>query len=220
VLTATDVLVHSVLLVVSGPQAIEWQDVRVTDSTLRFALLKDDRVTLRRRPHHLREVNPDGSDGGVIATIDDGMFHGEASTVFYADPEMTRPMFGFAGSIMKEDFEVVDDTGVVLGSFRKMWKKSVLRSTWELTTSDGLTGVGRERSRAAAIARRVSDDIPFLVAHFDFVTDDGGVIFSSVRRRTLRREYDLSAPALPDGRRLDWRMAAAVGAALEIVQSR
>jgi hypothetical protein len=148
------------------------------------------------------------------------MLHGTSSQVFYADPEATRPMFGFAGSIMREDFEVVDDTGVVLGSFRKAWKASFLRSTWELTTSDGLTATGRERNAAAALARRLSDDIPFLVVHFDFVTSDGSLVFSSVRRRTLRDEYELTVPTLPDGRRLDWRVAASLGAVLEIIQSR
>lgn len=186
------------------------------DSTLRF-VLREDRPLLSMA-HELCEVLPDGSDGGVIAYVRMGMLHGEAGTVFYADEERTRPMFGFAGSVMRDQYDVTDDTGLVLGSFRRDWKASFLRSTWHLTTSDGLTAVGQERSRSAALMRRLSDDIPVLV-HFDFVTSDGQTVFTSVRRRTLRSECELSAPTLPDGRQLDWRVAAALGAVLETAQT-
>lgn len=187
-------------------------------STLRF-VLRENRLLLSQ-VHELREVGPDGSDGDVVALVRPGMLNGTSSNVFYADPEMTRPMFGFTGRVMREQFEIFDDNGVVLGSFRKAWKSSVLRSTWDLRSATGIAAVGRERSRSAALARRFVDDIPFLVVHFDFVTSDGHTAFSSVRRRTLRREYDLSVPALPDGRRLDWRVAVAMGAALDMIQMR
>jgi hypothetical protein len=202
-----------------GPQAIQWQDVGVPD-TLRFVLIEVNRLTLKRQAHELRAVGPDGSDGDVIAMVRAGMLLGKSATVFYRDAAMREPMFGFAGGVVREDFEVIDTLGTVLGSFNKVWKKSVLRSTWNLTTPQGLTAIGRERSRPAALLRRLSDDVPFLVVHFDFVTDDGHTVLSSVRRRTIRREYELSVPALPDGRQLDWRVAAAMGAALAVVQTR
>ena len=191
----------------------------MTDSTLRFVLIETNRLSLKRTAHQLCEVRPDGSDGDAIAMIRTGLLRGEAGTVFYADAAMTEPMFGFAGGVMREDFDVTDAAGTVIGSFSKAWKKSVLRSTWNLSTSDGLSAVGRERSQATAILRRLSDDVPFLVTHFDFVTDDGHLVFSSVRRRTIRREYELTIPALPDGRQLDWRVATAMGAALSTIQS-
>lgn len=191
-----------------------------TDPTLRFVLTETNRLSLRRRAHELREVRPDGSDGDVIAVARLGMLAGESGTVFYGDAEMTQPLFGFEGGILREDFDVMDAAGVVLGSFDKAWKKSVLRSTWNLSTTDGLTAVGQERSRATALLRRVSDDIPFLVAHFDFETSDGHLVLSSVRRRTIRGEYELSVPTLPDGRQLDWRVAVSMGVALATIQSR
>jgi hypothetical protein len=192
-----------------------------TDSTLRFVLIEANKFSLKRSAYELRDVRPDGSDGDVIAMVRLGMLREDAGTVFYADAEMTRPMFGFSGGVMKEDFDVIDAaTGSVLGSFSKAWKRSVLRSTWNLAAADGLTAVGRERSRSVALLRRVSDDIPFVVAHFDFTTDDGHLVLSSVRRRTIRGEYELAVPALPDGRRLDWRVATAMGAALAVIQMR
>ncbi|WP_267884887.1 hypothetical protein [Jiangella alkaliphila] len=43
---------------------------------------------------------------------------------------------------------------------------------------------------------------------------------SSERRRALRDAYDVNVPALPDGSRLDWRLAAAMAVALDALQSR
>ena len=48
--------------------------------------------------------------------------------------------------------------------------------------------------------------------------DDGDVVLSTSRRWALRREYALAVGALPDGRRLDWRLAAAVGSGVTLLQ--
>jgi hypothetical protein len=56
--------------------------------------------------------------------------------------------------------------------------------------------------------------------HFDFVTDGGETVLSSERRRSIRDRYELTVPTLADGRKLDWRVAAAMAVALDALQAR
>jgi hypothetical protein len=181
-------------------------------------LLLRDRRHWRGTVHELCEVRPDGCDGGVIASAKEALDGLRLQLVFHADEQRTRPLFAFTGDRVWDSlgtYSITDEAGVVLGSFRKDVKASFARSTWHLETADGITATGRERSRLWALARRVSDD-PAL--RFDFVTPDGHVVLSTVRRRTLRRQYDLAVWPLPDGRQLDWRVAAAVGAGVTLMQ--
>jgi hypothetical protein len=181
-------------------------------------LLLRDRRHWRGTVHELCEVRPDGSDGDVIATAKESLDVVRLQLVFHADEQRTRPLFAFTGDHVWDSlgtYSITDDAGAVLGSFRKDVKASFSRSTWHLEAASGLVAVGRERSRSWAVVRRFSDDPPL---RFDFVTPDGHVVLSTARRWTLRRQYDLTARPLPDGRRLDWRVAAAVGAGVTLMQ--
>ena len=112
----------------------------------------------------------------------------------------------------------------VLDEFQKDYATSLLRSTWLLSTRDGLTAVGQERSRGVAIARRFLDlvgGLDPLVYHFDFVTDDGEAVLYSERQRTVRDSCKITIPVLSDGSsQLDRRVGAAMSVALDVLQGR
>ncbi|MCD9199524.1 hypothetical protein [Aeromicrobium wangtongii] len=190
----------------------------MTEPALRLVLRAKSRWS--REPYQLLEMRPDGSDGAVLATVRTARMLDRTGLVFYADEGTAQPLFAYSGAIIREKFEIVDSFGMVLGSFHKVWKSSVLRSTWQLATVDGMTAVGRERNKMAALMRRFDERIPFVGVHFDFTTDDGQLVLSSTRRRTIIPEYEITVPTRADGRRLDWRVAAAVGVALEAEQDR
>jgi hypothetical protein len=61
--------------------------------------------------------------------------------------------------------------------------------------------------------------VPWLF-HFDFRTPQGEVVLSSTKRIGVRDIYHVDLPALADGRRLDWRVGAAMAVALDALQSR
>jgi hypothetical protein len=124
-------------------------------------------------------------------------------------------------------YDVTDPAGTPIGSFRKEFRESLLRSTWQLTASDGLQARGTERNQGVAIGRRLWEFLPVIgdfpspfLFHFDFTAPDGSIVLSSVRRRSLRDRYDVELPALPHGGRLDWRVGAAMAVALDALQSR
>jgi hypothetical protein len=119
-------------------------------------------------------------------------------------------------------YDVLDAAGNPIGGFSKSFGKSLLRSTWHLD-APGIQAVGTERSGGVALARRAWELLPVVnnlpspfLFHFDFVDEDGQVVMSSVRRRSLRDRYDVTVP----GARLDGRVAAAMAVALDALQSR
>ena len=149
---------------------------------------------------------------------------------FYADEARTQPVFGFKARQrmdLSATYDVTDANGTPIGSFRKEFAKSLLRSTWQLTTIDGLPATGTERNQIIAGARRLWAAVPFIgelpspfLFHFDFTAPDGSIVLSSVRRWHLRDRYDVEVPATTNGWRLDWRVGAAMAVALDALQSR
>jgi uncharacterized protein YxjI len=191
----------------------------------RFSLRQ--KVTLMVNRYELRTLAADGTEGPLLAMAQQKRMAFKEQVTFYADEARTEPVFGFKARKRMDlaaTYDVTDAAGAPIGEFRKDFGKSLLRSTWHLSTADGLAAVGQERSQGVAIARRVIDmvgDIPiFLRFHFDFTTPDGQVILTSERQRSLRDRYELTVPTLNDGRKLDWRVAAAMAVALDALQGR
>lgn len=188
------------------------------------------RVTMMVNRYEIRSVDADGGEGPQIAVAQQKRMAFKEQVTFYADEARTQPVFGFKARQrmdLNATYDVTDPTGTPIGSFRKVFRESLLRSTWQLTAADGLQARGTERSQSVAVGRRLWEFLPVVgdlpspfVFHFDFTAPDGSVVLSSVRRRSLRDRYDVELPTLPNGWRLDWRVGAAMAVALDALQSR
>jgi hypothetical protein len=191
---------------------------------LRFTLRQ--KITFFATRYTLQGRYVDGLKGPLVAHAEQKRFTLRRHITFFADEARTQPLFGFAGrrgTPSPGGYEITDADDRVLGEFQKDYAASLLRSTWLLSTHDGLTAVGQERSRGVAIARRFLDaagGADPLRYHFDFVTDDGQVVLSSECQRTIRDSYEITIPVLADGRQLDWRVGAAMAVALDVLQHR
>lgn len=188
------------------------------------------KITVMVNRYEIRSVDANGGKGQLIAMAQQKRMAFKEQVTFYSDEARTQPVFGFKARKridLAATYDVTDAAGTPIGSFRKEFAKSLLRSSWELTAADGLVSTGTGRNRTVAIARRlwglvpvVSDlPSPFLF-HFDFTAPDGSIVLSSVRRRTLRDRYEVELPAAANGWRLDWRVGAAMAVALDALQSR
>jgi len=188
------------------------------------------KITMMVNRYEIRSVNADGGEGPVIAMAQQKRMAFKEQVTFYADEARTQPVFGFKARQRMDlaaTYDVTDAAGMPIGSFRKEFAKSLLRSTWQLTTTDGLEATGTERNQNVAIARRVWELVPIIseipspfLFHFDFTAPDGSIVLSSVRKRSLRDRYDVELPTSPSGWRLDWRVGAAMAVALDALQSR
>ena len=191
----------------------------------RFTLRQ--KITLMVNRYELRPIADDGTEGELLAFAEQKRMAFKEQVTFYTDVAKTDPIFGFKARQRMDlaaTYDVTDKDGNPIGEFRKDFGKSLLRSTWHLTTPDGLTAVGQERSQGVAIARRVLDlvgELPiFLRFHFDFTAPDGQIILTSERQRSLRDRYELTVPQLENGWQLDWRVATAMAVALDALQGR
>jgi hypothetical protein len=126
-------------------------------------------------------------------------------------------------------YDVTDAGGEVLGTLRKQFKLSLLRSTWHIhqASQDDTLLVVQERSEAIAALRRVwgfipiIGDFPFPVRfHFDFIDPVLHANVGTYNKVTLLVDhYQLQAEdAVLEN--IDWRVLVAQGVALDALQSR
>lgn len=162
-----------------------------------------------------------GDEGQQVAFVEQKRLAFREEVTFFTDESKTTPLFRFKARQILDvgaTYDVTAADGTPIGTFRKDFKKSLLRSTWHLEQGD-LSAVGSERSQLIAILRRVWDlfeDLPFMFKyHFDFVSGDQPVM--SIDKTALIRDVyriDIQVP------NLDRRLAIAMAVALDALQSR
>jgi hypothetical protein len=189
----------------------------------RFAVVQ--RITLMVNRYEIRAVDGAGQPTELIAMAQQKRMAFKEEVTFYAEEERRTPVFSFKARQrldLAATYDVRDPSGADIGTFRKDFGKSLLRSTWHLE-APGVQAVGAERSKGVALARRAWELVPYIDAlpspflfHFDFTTADGTLVMSSQRGRSLRDRYDVRVP----GAVLDGRVAAAMAVALDALQSR
>jgi uncharacterized protein YxjI len=183
------------------------------------------RLTMMVNRYEIRALN-DGAPGELFAMAQQKRMALRESVTFYADEDRRRPVFGFRADRKLDlgaTYAVTDGAGRTIGSFRKDFARSLLRSTWHLDQPGMGSLRGQERNVAVAVLRRIWDFIPILSSipfawplHFDFNAADGTPVLSVQRGMSLRDRYVVTVhnPAL------DRRLAAAVAVGLDALMSR
>ncbi len=190
------------------------QDLQNMD---RFALRQ--RVTLMVNRY---EVRAGGRDGPLLALAEQKRMAFREQVTFFADERKTQPLFEFRARQVMDlaaTYDMIDAHGQALGSFRKDFGRSLLRSTWVVDVpGQGISGSGSERNAVVAVLRRFADFA--WPVHFDFTTAEGAVFLTVERAWSLRDAYACSLPPDPYGRRLDWRVGACLAVACDALLSR
>lgn len=188
------------------------------------------KLTMMVNRYEIHGVGPDGAEVGLWAFAEQKRMAFKEQVTFFADAGKTQPVFGFKARTRMDlgaTYDITDASGAPIGQFRKDFGKSLLRSTWHLTTADGRVSLGQERNQMIAILRRIWGLIPIIgdipvpfLFHFDFTLPDGQVVMSSTKKPALRDVYNVELPSVDGGQPIDWRIGAAMSVALDALQSR
>ncbi|CAN5199368.1 hypothetical protein BH18ACT5_BH18ACT5_17950 [soil metagenome] len=184
------------------------------------------RITMMVNRYEVRAANEDGTDGGLLALAQQKRMKFKEEVTFFADEARTQKLFSFKarhGLDVRAEHDVFDADGNAIGWFKKEFRTSLLRSTWQLSYA-GVTTRGQERNQTIAILRRVWEFIPVVgdlwipfLFHFDFVDQaTGQQVMSSERKAAIRDRYVVHVP----DSRLDFPVAASMAVALDALQSR
>ncbi len=154
---------------------------------------------------------------------------------FYSDQAKSNLTFTFRAEKVMDihgRFFVEDVNGRKIGAFRKVFGKSLLMSTWRILDDSGNEIYEiRENNQTLAIFRRFGGEVPvvgflveilmlFLKYHFEVIDLKTGQEVGIYRKTKLIRDhYEMS---LTDDavNSVDWRTWAALGVALDALQSR
>jgi hypothetical protein len=148
---------------------------------------------------------------------------------FYADESQTQELFAIKSRTVFEFggvHDVVEADGTRIGTLRKEFARSLLRSSWSvLDPQEQVIMTAQERSLPLAIIRRIwglipyVGDVPFFIPfHFDFFAD-GEQVGSLHRPPGFADRYRLDVAGIPS-ERLDSRLAVAFAVGLDALQDR
>ncbi|MCP2266240.1 hypothetical protein ACFQHV_09315 [Promicromonospora thailandica] len=180
-------------------------------------LIVRQRVRMLVNQYEVHGARPDGSEGDLYAFAQQKRMAFREQVTLYTDDSRTEPVLGFKARQVIDlgaTYDIVDAGGSPIGSFRKDFARSLLRSTWHLEQPGYATLTGAERSTAVALIRRFTE-IDWLPYHFDFLLD-GRPAFSVEKKWGLRDRYvvDIHDP------QLDRRLVTAMAIALDALQER
>ncbi|MFD8644625.1 hypothetical protein ACFV14_30480 [Streptomyces zaomyceticus] len=196
----------------------------LTQTQHRF--LVRQKVTPMANRYLVHTMGPDGAEGELVAFAHQKRLALKEHVTLYTDESQRQVLCTFRARQVLDlgaTYDVHGASGSRLGSFRKNFGASLLRSTWHLSRHDAEEEVtGQERSERVALLRRaweflpLTDFLPFFVPyHFDF-TASGRTVMTVDKIFGLRDRYvvDIADPEL------DRRLAIAQAVALDALQSR
>lgn len=181
--------------------------------------------------YQISTVGPDGrSAGEPLAYVRQKRLKIREQIDFFTDESQQVPVLRLQARKVFEFRGVTDvliPSGQVIGSLKKNFGASLLRSSWTVLGADGQpVATAQESSMFLAVLRRVwgaipyVGDIPFFIPfHFDIAYPDGRQIGRYTRVAALRDRYVLDLSGDPQ-RWFDRRLALAFTVALDALQDR
>jgi hypothetical protein len=178
--------------------------------------------------YRISTLGPDGrSPGEPLAFVRQKRLAIREDIRFMADEDEREELFRLKARSVLEfrgRYDVVLPDGERAGVLQKVFGASLLRSTWRiLDAGEQEVGQAFERSMPVALLRRAIDLVPYgelipIVFHFT-ITADGREVGDLRRPIGVRDRYVLDLRGDPE-RRIDRRVAVALGVALDALQSR
>lgn len=195
----------------------------------------DQKITAFVNKYSVYNTAQNGEKASLIALAQQKRLALKEKVTFYSDEQKTQEIFGFRAEKVLDvhgRYFVEATDGTLLGSFRKVFAKSLVSSTWVLMDAQGNDVYRVEESNMTlAILRRFAGWIPivgdifeiillFFRYHFVFVDIATGQQVGKYQKVTLFRDHYALHLTDEAFARLDWRVYASMGVGLDALQSR
>jgi hypothetical protein len=177
--------------------------------------------------YRISTLGSDGGPGQPVAFVRQKKLSIREDIRFFGDESETDELFRLKARQVfdvRGRYDVTSPEGERIGTLEKVLGISLIRSTWRVyDASEQQVALAQEKSIHVALLRRLIDFVPygeFAPVVFQFtILMDGREVGELRRPLGVRDRYTLSLGADPD-RRLDRRVAVALGIALDALQSR
>lgn len=181
--------------------------------------------------YRISAVGPDGNPAEPLVYVRQKRMKIREQIDFYTDESQSMPVMRLQARKVFEFRGITDvllpNGGQVIGSVRKNFARSLLRSSWSVLDPAGReVATAQERSMFFAVLRRVwalipfVGDVPYFIPfHFEIHGPDGRLLGTYVRRWALRDRYLMDLSGDPQ-RWLDRRVMVAFTVALDALQDR
>lgn len=177
--------------------------------------------------YRISTLGSEGGPGQPVAFVRQKKLSIREDIRFFADESETDELFRMKARQVfdvRGRYDVTSPEGERIGTLEKVLGISFIRSTWRVyDASEQQVALAQEKSIHVALLRRLIDFVPYgefapIVFQFTILIDGREV--GELRRPVgVRDRYTLTLGGDPD-RRLDRRVAVALGIALDALQSR
>jgi uncharacterized protein YxjI len=198
-------------------------------------LFIEQRITAFVNKYKVLGTTETGEKGGLVAFAQQKRLAFREKVTFYQDEAKTTPIFTLRAEKVLDvhgRYFVEDMNGQLLGMFQKRFAKSLINSTWIIMdTAGNQLFVVQENNMVLAVLRRFISFVPyfgdileivikFFKYHFQFMDEATNTEVGMYEKITLiRDQYKLSMTDEAVAK-TDWRLLAAIGVALDALQSR
>ena len=195
----------------------------------------EQKITAFVNKYRIYSAAETGEKAGLVAMAQQKRLAFKEKVTFYADEKQTQPTFTFRAEKVMDihgRYFIEDMNGQLGGMFRKLFGESLAVSTWRLMDANGNDILEVKESNAVlAVLRRYGGWIPiagdiielvtlFLKCHFVVVDLSTNQIVGKYEKTTLfydRYKFSITDEAYA---KLPWQAFAAMGVALDALQSR
>lgn len=198
-------------------------------------LIIEQKITAFVNKYMVYAAGESGSRSDLLALAQQKRIAFKEKVTFYSDESKSSVSFGFRAEKVMDvhgRYFVETQAGEQIGVFRKVFGQSLAVSTWRIMDAAGSEVLEvKESNVALAIARRYGGWIPiigdlieiatlFLKYHFVFVDIATGSVVGKYEKTTLFRDHYTLSCTDEVWATNDWRTLAAMGVALDALQSR
>ncbi len=198
-------------------------------------LIIQQKITAFVNKYSVYEAGTASQPGAPLGLAQQKRFSFKEKVLFYTDETRDKVSFTFRAEKVFDihgRYLVEDANASLIGAFKKEFVSSLVNSTWKIIDkNDTERFIVKESSLALALLRRFGGELPFIGIliemivlffkyHFVFIDIQTGEEVGTYTKTTLFRDHYELCMTDEAWQAIDWRVYAAMGVALDALQSR